>query len=99
MYKGMTPTEYIRERREAFARRGLCDRCGIRPAQSGRRKCFDCSLAEAARWQRRADRLVEAGLCARCGKRPHRDGVQTCEECAKHEKERSREWRQKHAAE
>lgn len=91
--------EYFRARREDFARRGLCVRCGIRPAQSGRRQCFDCNRLGAARWMDRADELVEAGLCARCGKRPHRDGVRTCEECAKHEKKRSREWRTKHATE
>lgn len=91
--------EYFRERREAFARRGLCVRCGTRPAQQGRRQCFDCSLVKAGYWMARADRLVEAGLCARCGKRPHRDGVRTCEECAEHEKKRSKEWRQKHATE
>ena len=91
--------EYFRERREAFARRGLCVRCGIRPAQQGRRQCFDCNRLGAASWMDRANELVEAGLCARCGKRPHRNGMRTCEECAKREKERSREWRQQHAIE
>lgn len=91
--------EYFRERREDFARRGLCVRCGIRPAQSGRRQCFDCSLAKAGYWMARADRLVEAGLCTRCGKRPLKDGLRLCEQCAEREKKRSKEWRQKHAAE
>lgn len=99
MYKGMTPTEYFRERREALARRGLCTRCGIRPAQQGRRQCFDCNRLGTANWMARADQRVQAGLCARCGKRPHRDGARTCDECAKREKERSKEWRRKHAAE
>lgn len=91
--------EYFRERREALARRGLCVRCGIRPAQQGRRQCFDCSLAKAGYWMARADRLVEAGLCARCGKRPLKDGLRLCEQCAEREKKRSKEWRQKHATE
>ena len=99
MYKGMTPAEYFRERREALARRGLCTRCGIRPAQLGRRQCFDCNRLGAASWMDRADQRVKAGLCARCGKRPLKDGIRLCEQCAGREKERSREWRQRHATE
>ena len=95
----MATAEYFRARREDWARKGLCTRCGKRPAQSGRRQCFACSLAKAGYWMARADRLVEAGLCARCGKRPLKDGIRLCEQCAGRENERSREWRQKHAAE
>lgn len=97
MYKGMTSADYFRERREALALRGLCTRCGIRPAQSGRRKCFECNRLGAASWMDRADQRVKAGLCARCGKRPLKDGIRLCEQCAGREKERSREWRQRHA--
>lgn len=97
MYKGMTPTDYFRERRDALALRGLCTRCGIRPAQSGRRQCFECNRLSTANWMARADQRVEAGLCARCGKRPLKDGIRLCEQCAGREKERSREWRQRHA--
>lgn len=89
--------EYFRERREALALRGLCTRCGIRPAQSGRRQCFECNRLGAARWMDRADQRVKAGLCARCGKRPLKDGIRLCEQCAGREKERSRERRQRHA--
>ena len=99
MYKGMISAEYFRERREALALRGLCTRCGIRPAQSGRRQCFECNRLGAASWMARADQRVKAGLCARCGKRPLKDGIRLCEQCAGREAERSREWRQRHATE
>ena len=89
--------DYFRERREALALRGLCTRCGIRPAQSGRRQCFECNRLGAASWMDRADQRVKAGLCARCGKRPLKDGIRLCEQCAGREKERSREWRRRHA--
>lgn len=95
----MATAEYFRARRDGLAARGLCTRCGRKPPQAGKRECFDCALSSSKRHASRADKLLDAGLCSRCGKRPRKDGLRSCEQCAEREKERSREWRQRHAAE
>lgn len=91
MYKGVTPTEYMRGRRKQFKEAGLCAYCG-RPAQPGRTLCQACAIYEAKRSTLRIAKRKADGLCTKCGKRPPEAGVKTCAECRERNKQNCRRW-------
>ena len=63
-----TSTEAMRELRLQRLAAGLCQSCGDRPPQDGRKACEQCLADQAKR--ARARRANKWPVCSVCGKKP-----------------------------
>lgn len=61
--------------------KGLCTRCGARPACAGRSRCFICRLAIAKENSERYALNKAAGICVTCRKEVAAPGHVSCEKC------------------
>lgn len=95
---------YMRRKREEWAIKGLCHKCGAE-AVFGKARCQKCidddkarkqrqSAAEVVRLRKLRQQRLAQGLCARCGKLPHLDGRQLCDSCRLYHKQKAEvDWR------
>lgn len=68
-----------RKRREE---RGMCIRCGKRPAVPNRKHCNECLESARLSTKQSYDTRKAQGICVKCGKRPAAPGKVKCTECA-----------------